>query len=76
MNARPVLESISPHDGVGGWVPTPRKESDASIRMALPSQIDAMSWARRRLLGKGRAGVQDCRRPFVGDPGDRPKPLD
>ncbi len=24
MNARPVLLSISPQDGVGGWVPTPR----------------------------------------------------
>ncbi len=39
MNARPVLESINPQGGVGRCVPTPRKERDASIRMALPSQI-------------------------------------
>jgi hypothetical protein len=42
MNARPVLLSIKPHDGMGGWVPSPRKLSDASMRIALPSQIDAM----------------------------------
>ena len=42
MNARPVLLSIRPHDGVGGCVPTPRNDSVASIRMALPSQIEAM----------------------------------
>ena len=43
MNARPVLLSMSPHDGVGGCVPTPRKLSVASMRIALPSQIEAMT---------------------------------
>src|SRR5436309_12541411 len=43
MKARPVLDSIKPHDGVGDWVPTPRQESDASIRIALPSQTEAMT---------------------------------
>src|SRR5512132_953746 len=42
INARPVLLSIKPHDGVGGWVPSPRKVKEASIRMAFPSQIEAM----------------------------------
>ena len=26
-------EIIAPHDGVGGWTPTPRKDSAASKRM-------------------------------------------
>src|SRR5262249_21729149 len=43
MKARPVLDSIKPHDGVGGWVPTPRNDKVASIRIALPSQIEAMT---------------------------------
>src|SRR5207245_5395006 len=41
-NARPVVLSMRPHDGSGCWVPTPRKLSEASMRIALPNQIDAM----------------------------------
>src|SRR5207247_1554636 len=60
MKARPVLDSIKPHDGVGGCVPTPRKLSDASMRMALPSQMEArmrmgaVTWGRRwmAMIGK------------------------
>ena len=43
MNAGPLLLSMRPHEGVGGWVPTPRNESVASMRIALPSQIEAMT---------------------------------
>src|SRR5439155_18660329 len=50
--ARPVLERIKPHDGVGGWVPTPRNESVASIRIALPSQIEAMTRIGAVTLGR------------------------
>src|SRR5207302_6073301 len=49
---RPVLDSIKPHDGVGGWVPTPRNESVASIRIALPSQIEAMTRIGAVTLGR------------------------
>ena len=42
MKARPVLLSIKPHDGVGGCVPRPKKLNEASIRMAFPSQMEAM----------------------------------
>ena len=52
MNARPVLESIKPHDGVGGCVPTPRNESVASMRIALPSQIEAMTRIGAVTLGR------------------------
>src|SRR5205814_9744984 len=52
MKARPVLDSIKPHDGVGGWVPTPREESVASIRIALPSQIEAMTRIGAVTLGR------------------------
>ena len=31
--SRPV-ETMRPHDGVGGWTPSPRKDSAASTRMA------------------------------------------
>src|SRR5262249_56932784 len=40
--ARPVVLSMRPHDGSGGCVPTPRKVSDASIKIALPTQRVAM----------------------------------
>src|SRR2546428_13059487 len=52
MNARPVLLSIKPHDGVGGWGPRPRNESVASIRMALPSQIEAITRIGAVTLGR------------------------
>ena len=47
-----MLLSISPHDGVGGCVPTPRKDSVASMRMALPSQIEAMTRIGAVTLGR------------------------
>ena len=52
MNARPVLDSIRPHDGVGGWVPTPRNDRVASIRIALPSQIDPITRIGAVTLGR------------------------
>jgi len=35
--SRPV-ETISPHEAVGGWVPSPRKLSAASVRIAVDSE--------------------------------------
>src|SRR5438552_18328273 len=52
MKARPVLESIKPHDGVGGCVPTPRNDKVASIKIALPSQIEAMTRIGAVTLGR------------------------
>src|SRR5437899_7535683 len=37
---RPV-SSMEPHDGVGGWTPSPRNESAASVRMALAKATEA-----------------------------------
>ena len=34
--------SIPPHDGVGGSIPRPRKDSPASVRMAVPNMDDMM----------------------------------
>ena len=52
-----MLLSMRPHEGVGGWVPTPRKDSVASMRIALPSQIDAM--IRMGAVTLGRMWRQD-----------------
>jgi len=42
IKARPVLLSIKPQDGVGGCVPRPKKLSEASMKMAFPSQMEAI----------------------------------
>ena len=42
MKARPVLLSIKPQDGCGGCVPRPKKLSEASMKIAFPSQMEAM----------------------------------
>ena len=40
MNCRPVVASISPQEGLGGCVAKPRKLSEASIKIAAPSNAD------------------------------------
>jgi hypothetical protein len=66
MNARPVLLSISPHEGVGGCVPTPRKLSVASMRIALPNQMDAMMRIGAVTLGRmWLRMMRGCRQPMA-----------
>ena len=56
MKLRPS-ETISPQDGVGGWVPRPRNDSAASTRIAIAisSVATTIIWLR------------DVRQDFAGD---------
>src|SRR5262245_19615845 len=44
--------SMRPHDAVGGWVPRPRKDSAASVRMAVEN--DTVAWTRMGAITLGR----------------------
>ena len=56
IKARPVLLSINPQDGFGGCVPRPKKLSEASMKMAFPSQMEAMIKMGAVTFGQNMAG--------------------
>src|SRR5207247_9555627 len=65
-NARPVVLSMRPHDGSGGWVPTPRNVAEDSMRIALPNQIDAMIRMGAVTLGRmWRTMIRRWRQPIA-----------
>src|SRR5579883_2522035 len=43
--------SMRPHDGVGGWVPRPRKLSAASVRIAVDSDTVVCTSSGAEMLG-------------------------
>jgi hypothetical protein len=56
INARPVLLNIKPHDGVGGWVPSPGNLNEASIEDSSPQPDRSDDENRRGDVGQDMAG--------------------
>ena len=45
------MASMIPHEGVGGWVPRPRNDNAASVRMANAMEKDDWTRIGARQLG-------------------------
>ena len=51
MNRRLGPLSIAPHEGVGGWIPSPRNEREASAMMAVPKDSEPRIKTGAKILG-------------------------
>src|ERR687892_348350 len=52
-----------PQDGVGGWAPSPRNDSDASARIA--NAVDRLAWTTSEFEMFGRMCLNTIREPVA-----------